>query len=204
MNMHFKTVRIAIKEQIDREQIGIDVFTHLVEVFQPFVGKKISERMITALNKNLPTGFSHATLKRIASLIQVVLIPELPDRVWAGKTEKKLPTPADTQTQYENRITFLLGYEAISGKTNGTIFSIGHAESEHSGFAYYNNCYGGAAKERNDIRRRLLGKVTLITGKANTYATGMFIAENAKSELVELVGYQMEAEMTKILGMNQK
>jgi len=194
-----KEIKFGIHDQIAREQIGIDVFNHLVKVFKPYVGKKITQRMVTTLNKNLPTGFVSARLKRIASLIQVVLMPEISNGCCS---ERKLPSPLDTQNQYENRITFLLGYEAMSDKTNGTIFEIGSALSEHSGFAYYNNCYGNAARERNEIRRTLLGKVDKILGLTNTYITGIAVATVAKSELVKLVGYQMEAEMTKLLGMS--
>ncbi len=177
--MQIKQIRFGIHDAIAREQIAIDVFEHLVKVFTPFVGKKISQRMITALNKDLPKGFKRADLSRIASLIQVVLIPE--------KSE-----------DYDNKLTFLLGY---SFKSNGTLFYIGDASSEHSGFAYYNNCHGGAARERNKIRRSLLSKSIKMAGYANTYATGIAIAAEAKGALIKLVGYQMETEMTKLLDM---
>lgn len=173
--MKIVEIKFAILDQISREQIGIDVFKHLVKVFRPYVGKKISQRMITTLNKNLPAGFKRANLTRIASLIQVVLIPD----------------------NYDDKLTFLLGYES-----NNPIFSIGSAGIEHSGFAYYNNCYGGAAIERNKIRRRLLSKSIKMAGLANTYVTGKAIADVAKAELIKLVGYQMESEMTKLLGMD--
>lgn len=189
-------IKFGIHDQIAREQISIDVFNHLTKVFRPYVGKKITQRMITTLNKNLPDGFASARLKRIASLIQVVLMPNL-----FSCSERKLPAPMDTQRQYENRLTFLLGYESYDGKTNGTIFQIGSSLSEHSGFAYYNNCYGNAARERNAIRRVLLGKVNKIQELNDTYITGKAIADVAKSSLIKLVGYQMEAEITKLLGM---
>jgi len=183
--MQIKDIKFAIHDRIAHEQIGIDVFHHLVKVFRPFNGKKISQRMITALNKDLPVGFVNARMHRIASLIQVVLIPE--------KYEGRLP--------YDDRITFLLGYENYSRGSNMPDFQIGSSGLDHSGFANYNKCYGTAAEERNKIRRTLLRKVIKMAGYANTYATGIAIAATAKSELIELVGYQMEVEMTKILAM---
>lgn len=176
--MKIKEIKDGIEAAIAREQIGIDAFDHLVKVFRPYVGKKISQRMITSLNKDLPKGFKRAHLKRIASLIQVVLIPE--------KSEN-----------YD--LTFLLGYESY-GREN-VPFAIGSGGLSHSGFAYYNRCYGNAARERNAIRRSLLSKRIKMVGYANTYATGITIAAEAKSELIKLVGYQMEIEMTKLLGM---
>lgn len=82
-----------------------------------------------------------------------------------------------------------------------TPFSIGSAGLSHSGFAYYNNCYGEAARERNKIRVKLISKSIKMAGYANTYATGIAKAAAAKSALIELVGYQMEIEMTKLLDM---
>ena len=177
--MLIKDITLGIQNQIAREQIAIDAFDHLVKVFRPYNGKKVSQRMVTTLNKDLPKGFKRATLNRIASLIQVELVPD----------------------KYENKLTFLLGYESFSGKTNAPIFYVGSAGLEHSGFAYYNKCHGEAAKERNKIRKSLLSKRIKMAGYANTYATGIAIAAEAKSNLIKLVGYQMEAEMTKLLAM---
>lgn len=176
--MQIQTIKSAINDRIAREQIAIDAFDHLVKVFAKFHGKKVSQRMVTALNKDLPKGFKRADLTRIASLIQVVLIPEI----------------------WDDKLTFLLGYD---GK-DAPIFYIGEGGLEHSGFADYNNCHGGAAKERNKIRRTLLRKVIKMAGYANAYATGIALADKAKSELIELVGYQMEVEMTKILAMTDQ
>lgn len=176
--MEIKTIRFGIQNAIAREQIAIDAFDHLVKVFDKFHGKKVSQRMVTALNKDLPKGFKRADFNKIASLIQVVLIPE--------KSE-----------DYDNKLSFLLGYD---GKA-APIFYIGEGGLEHSGFADYNNCHGGAAKERNKIRRSLLSKSIKMAGYANTYATGISIAAMAKADLIELVGYQMETEMTKLLDM---
>lgn len=192
--MQIQTIKSAINDRIAQEQIGIDAFDHLVKVFRPFVGKKISQRMVTALNKDLPKGFANARFQRIASLIQVILIPE----VILGKFDKTGRLP------YDNRITFLLGYETYTRGLSMPDFRIGSAGLEHSGFAYYNISHSTAAIERNKIRRTLLRKVIKMAGYANAYATGIALADKAKSELIELVGYQMEVEMTKILAMTDQ
>lgn len=97
--MQIKKIRFGIHDAIAREQIAIDAFDHLVKVFRPFIGKQISQRMVTALNKDLPKGFKRADFNKIASLIQVVIIPEKPEN-------------------YDDKLTFLLGYASYTGIPN--------------------------------------------------------------------------------------
>jgi len=171
--MKIQEVKEAIQANIDREQIGIDVFEHLSKVFEPFEDKKISERMATALRKNLPAGFRSCYLKRIASLIQIVVTPE----------------------KYDDRLTFLLAYNS-----NPT-FRQGKAQDSHSGFAYYNACHGEAARQRNQKRRELQSKAIMLAGLANTYEAAKTTADAARAQLSELVGYTMDIEIPKALGM---
>lgn len=62
--MKIQAVKAAIQKHIDREETGIKIFNHLSKVFEKFENKKISERMATALRKNLPDDCERAYLKR--------------------------------------------------------------------------------------------------------------------------------------------
>lgn len=171
--MKIHEVKAAIQKNIDHEQAGIDVYEHVLKVLSSFEGKQITKRMATALEKNLPAGYNRAYINRIGSLIQIVVVPK----------------------NFSNRITFLLGYDSHP------YFSVGRSEDQHSGFAYFNNCHGEAAKQRNEIRRNLLSKAIKLTGLANTFAEAKKTAAAAREELSELVGYTMDVEIPKALGM---
>lgn len=173
--MKISEIKEAIQKNIDREQTGIDVYEHLSKVFEPFEGKKISERMATALRKNLPDGFRSCSLNRIASLIQIVVTAE----------------------SYDDRLTFLLAYDS------NPIFRQGKAQDEHSGFAYYNACHGYYAEERNAQRRKLQDRAIYLAGIANSYAAAKQTVDDVKDELSNFVPYQMGAEMTSVLGMRE-
>lgn len=174
--MKIQEVKKAIQQNIDHEQKQIAIYEHLVEVFKPFEGKKISQRMVTALEKNLPNGYKRAYLNRIGSLIQVVLAPE----------------------NFQENITFLLGYDS------DPIFKIGRTQERYSGFAYFNSCHGEAARQRNQKRRELLSKAIKLAGLANTYANAKATANAAREELSELVGHTMDVEIPKVLNMWEK
>ena len=171
--MKILEIKDAIQAKIDHEQIAIDVFEHLSKVFEPFEGKLITKRMETALQKNMPIGFKYTNLERIAGMLYIVVVPE----------------------NFSERIQFLLAYDS------NPIFRQGRSQERHSGFAYYNNCYGDAAKKRNEKRRDLQSKAIKLAGFANTYAEAKKSANTARTELSELVGYAMDIEISKILGM---
>lgn len=177
--MKIQAVKAAIQKHIDREETGIKIFNHLSKVFEKFENKKISERMATALRKNLPDDCERAYLKRVASLIQIVVVKK-------------------SILNIEDRITFLLGYD------NNPIFRQGKAQDEHSGFAYYNACHGFYALERNEQRRKLQDKAIYLAGIANTYETAKETVDNVKAELSNFLPFQMNSEMTQILGMRNE
>lgn len=172
--MLIQEIKTAIRKNIEDEQARIDVYEHVLKVLTPFEGKQITKRMATKLEQNLPAGYNRAYIERVGTLIYLVVVPD----------------------NFQNRIQFLLGY------ASHPVFMVGRAQDRHSGFAYFNNCLGEAARERNKKRQELLSKGIKLAGLANTYHIANEAANAAREELLELVGFTMDVEMAKVLGMS--
>lgn len=123
-----ETIKEAIEVDIAREQIGIELFNQLVEIFKPFEGKKISRRLATAIEKALPehtvsynTDYGHYNI-----------------RIWGNGID------------FNERYDFLIGYD------NNPYYREGTHEENHSGFRDFSGYYGFHAEERNKKRKEYL------------------------------------------------
>lgn len=123
-----ETIKETIEADIAREQIGIDLFNQLVEIFKPFEGKKISKRLATAIEKALPdytvsysTDYGHYSI-----------------RIWGNGID------------FNERYDFLIGYES------NPYYNEGPHEESHSGFRDFSGRYGFHAEERNVKRKAYL------------------------------------------------
>ena len=168
-------IKSYIQTQIDHEQIAIDVHDHLVKILPKFEGKPVSKRIATFVNGNLPKGFIRAEISHIASMTHLNIIAP----------------------KYDDTLRFLLCYDS------DTTFRIGHYDEQYSGFTYYNNCYGNAAKERNKERENVYRQAIKIAGIANSYAIAKEQAKQAHDALNELVHFSVHTGIQRILGMSE-
>lgn len=171
--MKILEIKQEIQKNIDHEQNVINVYNHLITVLKPFEDKRVTQRMATAVEKNLPSGYERAYLTTMAGMTHLVVVPKI----------------------YDNNIRFLLCYN------DNPIFKIGIYNERHSGFACFNNCYGQAAEDRNVERRIMLSKAIKLAGIANTFAKAVKAVRNAESELNDIAHFSVQYEMTKILKM---
>lgn len=123
-----ETIKQVVQADIDREEIGIQMYERILGVIKKFEGKKITKAMATAVEKELsPEGYVVSYSPRHGMFYV---------SIW--------------KKNYNDRIEFLFGHES------DPTFRIGDSRKERSGFAYSNTCYGDAAKERNAARLAML------------------------------------------------
>ena len=110
------------------------LFLHntIAETLKKFEGKQITKRFATAVKKAMPDYTVYFENKY--SLIQLV--------IWKGN--------------YNDRTQHVLGY------ASNPIYHTGQHDIQHSGFEYYNYCYGFRARERIAKCEKILQDGTLV------------------------------------------
>lgn len=127
MSKTYDTIIEILKAEIVREQEGIDLFERFKKATEKFEGKKITKAIATAFEKELGPEYV-VYYSSEYGMYQISF--------WKGSSQ--------------NKKQFLIGYDSTP------IFRRGHSTESHSGIEYFCNCYGQAAKERNDRRRETL------------------------------------------------
>lgn len=118
-----EVIKQTLQVDYDQEEEAISLYDEIARILAPFEGKPLTKRLGTAVAKVLePKGY------------KVSWSPEYGMyyiKVW--KT-------------WDDRFNFLVGYESTEA------YHLGEPHIQHSGFAYWSNCYGHAAKLRNEKR----------------------------------------------------
>ena len=127
-------IKAIMQADIDREQIGIDIYNVILGCVRKMEGQKITKRIATAVKEALP---DYTVYYQHEYGMYNLLI-------W-GKT-----------ITYEKRMSLLLGYDESNCCDKPNTLRAGKREESHSGFAYYSTCYGEAAEERNKKRRAII------------------------------------------------
>lgn len=143
-------IRLVVEKSIAREQLGLDRHELIVKHLKPFEGKLITKRIETALNKVFVNHEVH--IDRRASLINL--------EIW-----KKHYKDGD-------HTSHLLGYsDSFTRSETSNIYREGVYDKEYSGFEYYDNCHGNAAKQRVKRDKTFLknGSVQKLAASVKTF-----------------------------------